>query len=538
MIRNTRLVGQIGIILTCMGSFGVGCGGAGTEESVEPAGSSETGGESLGSLQSALTTDLKGRSYESKFEKLAHQLLRKRAQNKDEFEKILEGAYGAGYDHAKGEALRLKMARGDFSWAPRVQLATSQTLAGHLGAYAASTQTVYLDEAVPNQLVRAFIYIEEIGHHLDTLLNKTDAPGDEGTLFRFGIVGEKFPEEVMARVRTGNDHGTLVIDGKEVEVEFLFGWLTDFLSWTWSGIKTTGGWVWKGATTAGGAIKVAATKSWDGASVLKGWIATGAEFAADKYVELCQRSFWTVYQETQTLVNSLVVAGYGTYEGVKVMTDGVVEISKGNFVDGSGAIFVGLAKLAVEMPLDTVSSEVVESLSNLQTLIFLEPVGRYLDSAEKAYLSWVFWGGGWWLDLIRVKEGFAGIWSINPRPFTVEETIYLKNWPSDQGLSAAEREALMVHETTHVWQFIHGGGDYKLKSLYYQAKGNAYNWDGPVNGGTQWSGLNPEQQASFVESAYQSNCYAFNGVCNISGVNRLPFFQTVDDQIVAGQGAP
>jgi hypothetical protein len=495
--------------------------------------------ESLDSIQSSITIDTNGNAYEAKFEKLAQQLLRRRAKDKSEFTRMLEDSYGPGYDHAAGEELRQKMVRGDFSWTPVVHLTTSAKLGGHLGAYAASTRTVYLDGTVPNQLVRAFVYLEELGHHIDTLLNKADAKGDEGTLFRMNMVGERFTPDIMAQIRNGSDQGTIVIDGQVIQVEFLFGWVTDFLGAAWGGIKSGAGWVWKGATTAGAAIATAATKTWDGAQVLGGWIYNGAKIAVDKYVELCKRSFWAVYQQTQTLVNSLVVFGYGSYEALKVMGDAVVEISKGNFVDGAAALMVGLAKLAVEVPLDTLSSQVIETLSTLQTLLFLEPEGRYLNSQEKAYLSWVFWGGDWWLDLVRIKEGFCGLWSLSPRPFTVEQTIYLKNWPSDQNLSAAQREALMVHESTHAWQFIHGGGDYKLDSLYYQARyGDAsYLWAPSVDAGTQWGGLHAEQQASFVEDAYVHDCYGFSGTCSIDK-DRLAYFLNVDTQITNGQGAP
>jgi hypothetical protein len=200
-------------------------------------------------------------------------------------------------------------------------------------------------------------------------------------------------------------------------------------------------------------------------------------------------------------VNSLVVLGYGELEGLKVMAEGINELAKGNLVDGTAALFVGLAKFQVEAPFDTFFAEVIEVTSALQTALFLEPVGRFLTYDEKAYLTWVFYGGDWWINLIRVEEGFSGVWSLDPRPFTVETTIYLKDWPAHENLTAAGRRALMVHETTHAWQFIHGGGDYKLESLYYRAKDShaLYHWEPAVNNDRSWGSLNPEQQARFVE---------------------------------------
>ena len=75
-----------------------------------------------------------------------------------------------------------------------------------------------------------------------------------------------------------------------------------------------------------------------------------------------------------------------------------------------------------------------ETLSNLQTALFLEPVGRFLTDHEKDYLSTVF-GHAWWLDLVRVKEGCGvlskNLWCLHPAPFTLETTIYLQAEPSD-----------------------------------------------------------------------------------------------------------
>lgn len=315
---------------------------------------------------------------------------------------------------------------------------------------------------------------------------------------------------------------------------------------TWSGIKSGAGWAWKGAKTASSALRTAASKSWKGAQMLGAWIEKGAEWSADQFVEACRRNLKATYQQVNARVNSLVIMGYGTLESVKIVKEGLEELAKGNLVDGTTALYVGLAKFSHEMPLDVLSSEALETLSALQTALFLEPEGRFLTAEEKSYLAWVFWGGEWWLNLIRVKEGFSGLWSLNPRPFTVETTIYLKNWPSEKHLAPAQREALMVHETTHVWQYIHGGGDYKLASLYYQATqgDDAYTWEPAVNMGHAWGSLNPEQQANFVERAYESGCYAnYYNTCFINDrygtpLDRDTFFRSVDNQIINGQGAP
>jgi hypothetical protein len=497
---------------------------------------------SLDQLPSRLAIDLKGIAYETKFEELAQQLLVQEASDEQHFGTMLEQAFGASYDRAKAEAIRQQILGGDFSWAPKVRIVGEESLAGSRGAYEAKSGTVYLSSSIPSKFERTFVYLEELGHHLDTLLNTADAPGDEGALFRIALTRQAVEKQMLDLMRADNHAGAMVIDGQSIEVEFLWGvdWIIGIGSATWNGLKTGAGYVWKGATTAGGALKTAASKTWDGATTLSGWVAKGADVAADAFVANLKRDFWAAYQTVNGAANTLLAAGYGTLEGMKVVQQGLIELTKGNLVDGTAAIFTGLAKLAVEMPLDTLATATLEAISVLQTALYLEPVGRPLNQHENDVLSWVF-GGQWWLSSIRIKEGFAGLYTaISDRPFTSQFNIYLKDYPATDGL--------MVHETTHVWQWVNGGGDYKLESLYQQyISGVGYNWEPSVNAGTPWAGLGVEQQASFVEAAYMNNCYdgpnynfsiwAFNW-CAINGVDRTAYFNSVDQSLWAGAGAP
>ena len=69
---------------------------------------------------------------------------------------------------------------------PPVELLSSEAMPGAAGAYAISTGTIYLNqswlESASPQQVQA-VLTEELGHHLDGLLNAADTPGDEGEIF-------------------------------------------------------------------------------------------------------------------------------------------------------------------------------------------------------------------------------------------------------------------------------------------------------------------------------------------------------------------
>ncbi|MFM7548988.1 MAG: hypothetical protein ACKO8I_08955 [Cyanobacteriota bacterium] len=77
-------------------------------------------------------------------------------------------------------------AAGEFSGLPPVELLPAASMAGAAGAYALSTGRIYLNadwlaKASAAQVLA--VLSEELGHHLDGLLNASDTPGDEGELF-------------------------------------------------------------------------------------------------------------------------------------------------------------------------------------------------------------------------------------------------------------------------------------------------------------------------------------------------------------------
>lgn len=95
------------------------------------------------------------------------------------------------------------------------------------------------------------------------------------------------------------------------------------------------------------------------------------------------------------------------------------------------------------------------------------------------------------------------MFSLNDRPFTSGNTIYLK----DHGPSHPEHMSTLVHEVTHVWQHQHGGSDYKLEALWAQSFGEGYVWQNGVAEGKSWVELNPEQQAQLIQDAWDAGYF-------------------------------
>ncbi|MBX2838339.1 MAG: hypothetical protein KTR35_15895 [Gammaproteobacteria bacterium] len=153
------------------------------------------------------------------------------AQNHDEFHALMRQVYGENYDYAAAERMRQQSLEGDFSWMPTIVVVDQQTLNDHSGqqtggvpggAYSAETDTIYMSrELLESDPEAAYeIFCEEMGHAIDTRVNDADTAGDEGELFSALFRGEELTPEEIARINAENDHGTIIVDGQEIQVEY------------------------------------------------------------------------------------------------------------------------------------------------------------------------------------------------------------------------------------------------------------------------------------------------------------------------------
>lgn len=140
------------------------------------------------------------------------------------------------------------------------------------------------------------------------------------------------------------------------------------------------------------------------------------------------------------------------------------------------------------------------ALALVQAVAFMQRGERALTERERGQLRQVF-RGSVALHNVRVVIGFAGLFSVNKRPFTLGNTIYLKGYDP-----VAELDTL-VHECTHVWQFQNAGVRYAADALWAQAsipKLGAYAWEEePKRGRRRWQDFNREAQAQLVQELWQ-----------------------------------
>jgi hypothetical protein len=139
----------------------------------------------------------------------------------------------------------------------------------------------------------------------------------------------------------------------------------------------------------------------------------------------------------------------------------------------------------------------------VQRLVGAEAPARPLTPVEQAMLRGVFGGSLSYVN-VRIVQGRSGLFGANRRPFTLGNTIYLKD------VDLEERPDVLVHEVVHVWQYQHEGPRYTADALGaqvlygYRGRG-AYDWQAELaRGRTSWADLNKEAQGSFVQEAWRS----------------------------------
>ncbi|MCA2642153.1 FG-GAP-like repeat-containing protein, partial [Microcystis sp. M087S2] len=131
----------------------------------------------------------------------------------------------------KATELRNQWQSRNFSQLPPIEVLSGEVLGTAKGAYAVSTNKIYLSASFLNTAAPAAIVdviVEEIGHFIDAQINSSDTPGDEGQLFSALVRGESLTEAEIAAIREENDAATITVDGQAISVEMAFSAATNF----------------------------------------------------------------------------------------------------------------------------------------------------------------------------------------------------------------------------------------------------------------------------------------------------------------------
>ncbi|BBD63171.1 YD repeat-containing protein (plasmid) [Nostoc sp. HK-01] len=139
-----------------------------------------------------------------------------------EFTQKIAVAFG---DTADADSLKTAWLAGDLSIAPTIAIRNAADINGANGAYGAFTNKIYLsweflqaNQANPENLVG--LLLEEIGHRVDSVLNSSDSPGDEGAIFSALVQGEILSVKKVEQLKQQQDVGQINLNGQIIEVEF------------------------------------------------------------------------------------------------------------------------------------------------------------------------------------------------------------------------------------------------------------------------------------------------------------------------------
>ncbi|MFN9174540.1 MAG: hypothetical protein ACK58N_08525 [Synechocystis sp.] len=140
----------------------------------------------------------------------------------ENFWSLFDTAFGSSYDFATAATLRSQWQKGIFSQFPPIEIISSDVLGKANGAYAISTNKIYLSDQFVNKASQqslVAVILEEFGHFVDAKVNKTDTAGDEGEYFADVVLGKSLSTAEIVWLKTEDDHAVVMIDGREVVIE-------------------------------------------------------------------------------------------------------------------------------------------------------------------------------------------------------------------------------------------------------------------------------------------------------------------------------
>nr|MBX2885009.1 hypothetical protein [Granulosicoccus sp.] len=197
---------------------------------------------------------------------------------------------------------------------------------GHgLGAYSAESDTIFLSRDLLNTdpAKAEKILSEEVGHSLDAKLNIDDTAGDEGEIFARLSHGESVSADELRSLKAENDAGTIVVNGKEIEVEYGWNPLKKVGKFLKKGVSSIGRSIKKGVKSIGRAVKKGFTKLVNSRLI-------GVVLQVAKFIPI------PVVQGIAHIVN-IAKMGYSLYQGVKHRSIGAI-------VGGIAGVASGVAK--------------------------------------------------------------------------------------------------------------------------------------------------------------------------------------------------
>jgi hypothetical protein len=178
----------------------------------------------------------------------------------------------------------------------------------------------------------------------------------------------------------------------------------------------------------------------------------------------------------------------GVLSGIIRIVGGIFTLDWDGIVGGFGDIVGGIGGAVIG---------ILGKAAALVQVVFTIGRPRRLNDVELRIIGLVFEDSIATYN-VRVVDGFAGIYSLNDRPFVLGNTIYMKD------KSASRQPEVFAHECVHVWQNQHFGSAYAAEALASQWWGAGYDWESEADKGKEWEDFEREAQGESIEAIYSS----------------------------------
>ncbi|BAY24533.1 protein with type I secretion target domain and SCP-like extracellular domain [Calothrix sp. NIES-2100] len=103
---------------------------------------------------------------------------------------------------------------------PEVKIVEPVEINGGKGAFGSFNNTIYLSSAILNDAGKSVgVLIEELGHYIDSQINREDAQGDEGAIFTAIVQGKELTPTQLLGLKSENDTTNVIINGQARTLE-------------------------------------------------------------------------------------------------------------------------------------------------------------------------------------------------------------------------------------------------------------------------------------------------------------------------------
>lgn len=401
------------------------------------------------------------------------------ANSRDEFNQLMEHVFGGDIDIAQTDAFRTAALNNDFSWLPNIEYVSAENMNGGMAAYSSTTNTIYINEDIKGTALAQQFYSEEVGHFLDNAINESDTSGDEGELFQLRLAGEQLSTSDVDALSVENDHGTIIVNGEQQDVEFGF------------------------FKRLGRAISRPIKKH-----IIDPIKENIIEPIKEKIIDPINK---VIIQPVLDIVKGGVDAVVDT---ASYLVSGVKDVLDGHVSDGLKKIFNSPIK-AIQNGVGAIYDGfvvVVERVFHVIDKLFNLGDQRGLSADEITHLELVY---GDSIDYSEITIHRGGTWDSLTNPtdgVTIRNDIYIPNkddsdrpyYDTAGNLNALGLQ-LLVHEVAHVWQYNNDGLDYinssstaQINNKWFGSK-DPYRWEDAVAAGVTFENMGVEQQAHLIE---------------------------------------